>query len=95
MDLLVPAPAVLPLAGAALSIVLGRWRWAQRVVGVSVLSSVLACSIVLAVAVDDGPVAVQGGGVGGDQQHIQQVGNDRGQEDHLVITAADHNARRK
>lgn len=63
MEFLVPAPVVLPLAGAALAIVLGRWRWAQRVVGVSVLSAVLLCTVALAFEVDrNGPAAVQAGG---------------------------------
>lgn len=61
-DFLVTAPFLLPIVGAALSIVLGRWRDAQRVLGVSVLSVSLACSVALAVIVDrDGPAAVQAG----------------------------------
>lgn len=62
MDFLVPAPFVLPIAGAAVSIVAGRSRWAQRVLGIAVLSAVLACSIVLLVLVDrDGAAVVQPG----------------------------------
>ncbi len=63
MDLLVPAPVLLPLAGAALSIVSGRSRSVQRAIGVTVLAGVLACTAALAVLVDrDGPSAVQAGG---------------------------------
>ncbi|WP_436794858.1 Na+/H+ antiporter subunit D [Actinospongicola halichondriae] len=62
-DLLVPAPILLPIAGAALSIVLGRSRVLQRVLGVVVLSTTLACSATLAVIVDrDGPAVAQAGG---------------------------------
>jgi len=32
MSALLPLPVLLPLTGAALSIVLGRWRIAQRIV---------------------------------------------------------------
>jgi multicomponent Na+:H+ antiporter subunit D len=63
MDLLVPAPIVVPLGGAALSIVVGRWRTAQRVVGVIALVAVLACTAVLVLEVDrNGVSAVQAGG---------------------------------
>ncbi len=52
MTSLVPLPIVLPLVGAALSILLGRSRLAQRVIGISVLSAVSVISIVLLVHVD-------------------------------------------
>ncbi len=62
-ELLVPAPLLLPIAGAALSIVLGRRRVVQRVLGIVVLTTTLACSAALAVIVDrDGPVVAQAGG---------------------------------
>ncbi|HEX2119920.1 MAG TPA: Na+/H+ antiporter subunit D [Acidimicrobiales bacterium] len=52
MTWLVPLPIVLPLLGAALSVQVGRSRVAQRVIGVSVLSSVVVVAAVLLVEVD-------------------------------------------
>lgn len=54
MTALLPLPIVLPLLGAALSILVGRSRTAQRVIGITVLSAVTAISVVLLVAVDRG-----------------------------------------
>ena len=63
MNHLLALPILLPLAGAALSTVVGRSRLAQRIIGVVVLSAVTVISIVLAVAVDDrGIVVAQSGG---------------------------------
>ncbi|TVR24681.1 MAG: Na+/H+ antiporter subunit D [Ilumatobacter sp.] len=63
MSQLVPLPIVLPLLGAALSVVFGRWHGFQRLVGVVCLSTSLVISIVLLVAADDtGFVVAQGGG---------------------------------
>ncbi|MDZ7674767.1 MAG: Na+/H+ antiporter subunit D [Acidimicrobiales bacterium] len=63
MNALVPAPILLPIAGAAISIVLGRWRNAQRILGVAVLTGVLGCSMALLLLVDrDGSEVVQAGG---------------------------------
>lgn len=63
MNWLVPVPFVAPLLGAAVSILVGRSRIAQRVVGVTVLTGVVVVSIVLLVHVDrNGPIAVQAGG---------------------------------
>ena len=63
MSQLVPLPIVLPLLGAALSVVFGRWHGFQRLVGVVFLSASLVISIVLLVAADDtGFVVAQGGG---------------------------------
>jgi multicomponent Na+:H+ antiporter subunit D len=60
---LVPLPIVLPLVGAALSILVGRSRIAQRVVGVTTLASVLVLSVVLLVEVDrNGTVVAAAGG---------------------------------
>jgi multicomponent Na+:H+ antiporter subunit D len=60
---LVPVPIVLPLLGAAVSILVGRSRVAQRVVSVSILAIVLVVSVVLLVSVDqNGPVVAQAGG---------------------------------
>jgi multicomponent Na+:H+ antiporter subunit D len=63
MSQLVPLPIVLPLLGAALSVVFGRWRGFQRFVGVVCLSASLVISIVLVIDADDtGFVVAQGGG---------------------------------
>jgi multicomponent Na+:H+ antiporter subunit D len=60
---LVTLPVVLPLVAAALSIVVGRWRWAQRVVGLATLTSVAGMAIALLAHVDgEGPVVVDAGG---------------------------------
>lgn len=54
---------LLPIGGSALSILVGRWRRAQRVVGVGVLSAVTAISVAILVEVDrHGPLVTQGGG---------------------------------
>ncbi len=63
MKVLVAAPIALPLAGAALAIVVGRSRAAQRVVAVTSLTAVLGVAIALLVAVDrDGAAVTQVGG---------------------------------
>jgi multicomponent Na+:H+ antiporter subunit D len=63
MSTLVPLPIVLPLLAAALSVLAGRWRQAQRIIGVATLTAVTVVSAVLVVRVDaDGIVAVQAGG---------------------------------
>ena len=63
MNALVPLPMVLPILGAALCVLLGRWRVAQRVVGLAILSATTAISIALLVAADrDGPLVVDAGG---------------------------------
>src|SRR5690606_14586963 len=52
-----------PLVGAALAILVGRSRAAQRVIGMSVLATLVVVSIVLAVVVDrDGTLVMQAGG---------------------------------
>jgi multicomponent Na+:H+ antiporter subunit D len=54
---------VLPLLGAALSIIVGRSRLAQRVIGVSVLASLVVAAAVLLATVDrDGTIVVTAGG---------------------------------
>jgi multicomponent Na+:H+ antiporter subunit D len=59
---LLATPIVLPLLGAALSVLVGRWRIAQRVVGLVVLSTVLGVAIALLVRVDrDGTAASSAG----------------------------------
>src|SRR3954471_19217840 len=63
MSWLVPLPLLLPLLGAALSVLTGRSRIAQRIIGVTVLTAVLVVSVVLLVEVDsNGPIAAQAGG---------------------------------
>src|ERR671921_375748 len=63
MNWLVPTPVVLPLLGAGISILVGRSRAAQRVVGVTVLSVLVVVAAALVVIVDrDGPLVVAAGG---------------------------------
>jgi multicomponent Na+:H+ antiporter subunit D len=63
MNALITLPVVLPLVGAALSIALGRWRVAQRAIGLATLVAVSGISVALLVRVDDqGVTAVQAGG---------------------------------
>jgi len=63
MTWLVPIPIVLPLIGAALSILLGRSRAAQRAVGIGVLTVLVVVSIVLLVQVDsNGTLVAEAGG---------------------------------
>jgi len=63
MSWLVPVPIVLPLLGAAVSIVVGRSRVAQRVVSLSVLTVLVGVAAVLLVTVDrDGTIVADAGG---------------------------------
>jgi multicomponent Na+:H+ antiporter subunit D len=63
---LVPVPVVLPLVGAALSVLLGRSRVGQRTVGLLVLAVLVATSVALLVAVDrEGTLVVGAGGWAG------------------------------
>jgi multicomponent Na+:H+ antiporter subunit D len=56
-------PVLLPLLGAALSILVGRSRQLQRVVSISALAGVAGVAAALLVEVDrDGPIATQAGG---------------------------------
>jgi multicomponent Na+:H+ antiporter subunit D len=60
---LLPLPIVLPLVGAALSILVGRSRAAQRVVAVAVLLTLVVVAVVLLVEVDsDGTMVAHAGG---------------------------------
>jgi multicomponent Na+:H+ antiporter subunit D len=62
MSALLPLPVLLPLGGAALSILAGRSRRAQRVIAVAVLTAVAGLAVALLVAVDrDGLVTTQAG----------------------------------
>jgi multicomponent Na+:H+ antiporter subunit D len=58
MSNLVVLPVVLPLAATGVSIALGRWRVAQRVIGIVTLSVSAVLSIALAMRVDDEGMAV-------------------------------------
>ena len=63
MTWLVPVPIVLPLAGAALSILVGRSRAAQRSIGIGVLAALVVISIVLLVEIDtNGTLVAEAGG---------------------------------
>lgn len=63
MNWLVPLPIVVPLVGAAVSILVGRSRPAQRVVGIVVLGSLVVVSVILLVTVDrDGTLVAEAGG---------------------------------
>src|SRR5688572_7510561 len=59
---LVPLPAILPLFGAGLALAMWRSMRAQFIISVSVLSIVLAGSVVLLFVVGDGPLVVDIGG---------------------------------
>src|SRR3546814_18917656 len=62
MSALLPLPILLPLIGAALSILVGRSRTAQRVIGLTVLSAVTVVSVLLLIEVDrDGTIATHAG----------------------------------
>ncbi|MEH0974126.1 Na+/H+ antiporter subunit D [Micromonospora sp. CPCC 205546] len=63
MNRIVPLPVVVPLLGAALTLLLARWPGLQRVVSVTCLSTTLAVAAVLLVqAHRHGPVVAQVGG---------------------------------
>jgi multicomponent Na+:H+ antiporter subunit D len=60
---LVPLPIVLPLVGAALSVLVGRSRTAQRIVALSILVSLVIVAVVLLVEVNrDGTLVAEAGG---------------------------------
>lgn len=63
MNWLVAVPVVLPLIGAALSVLCGRSRATQRTISITILAVVVVVAVVLLVKVDDGsPVVMQAGG---------------------------------
>ncbi|CAN5801568.1 Na+/H+ antiporter subunit D [soil metagenome] len=63
MRWLLPLPVVVPLLAAAVSIMLGRRRWAQRAVGIATLVATTAASVALLVGVEaDGVAVTQMGG---------------------------------
>jgi multicomponent Na+:H+ antiporter subunit D len=59
---LVPLPVVLPLVGAAFTILCGRSRVAQRVVAITILAAVAAVSVALLVEVDSNGMLVANAG---------------------------------
>ena len=62
MNALLALPVLLPLLGAAVSILVGRSRRAQRAVGLGVLTAVFAIAVAILVEVDrNGPVGSQAG----------------------------------
>ena len=61
-ETLVPLPIVIPLFAAALTVVLGRWRLAQRVLSLAALSSVVGVSIALLVKADDQAIVTMDAG---------------------------------
>ncbi|GEL26794.1 Na+/H+ antiporter subunit D [Pseudonocardia sulfidoxydans NBRC 16205] len=62
-SLLPVLPVLLPLLGAAATVVAGRSAWAQRAIGISVLAAVAAVATVLLVQADrHGPVVSEVGG---------------------------------
>ena len=63
MSWLVPLPIVLPLIGAAVAILVGRSRTAQRIVGITVLGTLVVVSVVLLIEVDtNGTLIAEAGG---------------------------------
>lgn len=63
MTVLLPLPIVLPLVAAAISILFGRSRTLQRVVGVGALTAMVGIALAILIDVDrHGPNAVQAGG---------------------------------
>ena len=63
MSVVLAFPIVVPLIGAALSIMFGRSRATQRMISVSILLMIVVVSVVLLVEVDrNGPVSMQAGG---------------------------------
>jgi multicomponent Na+:H+ antiporter subunit D len=63
VNALLALPILLPLLGAALSVIVGRWRVAQRVVSLVTLGTITVTSVLLLLRVDqDGIDSVQAGG---------------------------------
>ncbi len=62
MNALIPLPIVLPLLAAGLAIVVGRWRYVQRVISISTLVAVIGISVALLVRVDDEAILVHEAG---------------------------------
>jgi multicomponent Na+:H+ antiporter subunit D len=63
MSSLVALPVIVPLLGAALSVLVAPWRWAQRIIGLAALGANVVVSVALLVGVDDDEILVmQAGG---------------------------------
>jgi multicomponent Na+:H+ antiporter subunit D len=63
MNRLLALPVALPLAAAAVSILVGRWRHAQQVIGLVTLTALVGVAVAVLVHVDgEGPLATQAGG---------------------------------
>ncbi len=60
-DALIPMPVILPLVGAALSVVFARVRNVQRVISLLVLAGLVANNVLLLVRVDDATGYAEGG----------------------------------
>ncbi|MGI9029813.1 MAG: Na+/H+ antiporter subunit D, partial [Ilumatobacteraceae bacterium] len=58
MNLLLPAPIVLPLLAAALSILFGRSRTVQRLIGITTMSILVGVAVVIPVEVKCNGVVV-------------------------------------
>lgn len=62
MKQLIPLPIVLPLLGAALSALSGRWKWVQRSLSLTILTVTSAISVILLIEVDrHGPLVMNAG----------------------------------
>ena len=62
MSSLVPLPIVIPILAAAVSIMVGHWRVAQRVISVVALTATLAISVGLLVGADNAGYVVHQAG---------------------------------
>lgn len=62
MSTLVPLPIVIPLLGAAVAVLVGRWRTAQRAVSVVALTASFGVSIALLIGADDASFVVHRSG---------------------------------
>ncbi len=63
MNALVPLPVIVPLLGAALSVLVAPWRWAQRVISLVALTVTVVVNVMMLAEVDDGEILVmQAGG---------------------------------
>ena len=63
MNSMIALPIIVPLLGTALCVVVAPWRWAQRTISLSALTTNVVVAIVLFARVDDGGMEVtQAGG---------------------------------
>ncbi|HRE00032.1 MAG TPA: Na+/H+ antiporter subunit D, partial [Ilumatobacteraceae bacterium] len=62
MSNLVPLPIVLPMLGAALSVLVGRWKSVQRGLSVGILVATSVISVIMLIEVDrNGPLVMFAG----------------------------------